>query len=158
MNLVSAVLWGFVGTVVLTGTLSGSQAFGLTRMNLPFMLGTMFTPGRDRAKIIGVFIHFLNGWIFAFVYCAAFESWNLATWWAGSGIGGIHALFILLVGMPVLPSIHPRMANEEHGPTPTRQLEPPGFMALNYGRRTPISVLVAHLIYGGIIGAFYHLT
>ena len=158
MNMGSLILWGFVGTVVLTSLLSGSQAFGFTRMNIPFMLGTMFSPGRDRAKIIGFFLHFLNGWIFASVYCAAFESWHLATWWAGSGIGGVHALFVLLVAMPVLPSIHPRMANEEHGPTPTRQLEPPGFMALNYGRRTPISVFVAHLIYGAIIGAFYHLS
>jgi hypothetical protein len=30
-------------------------------------------------------------------------------------------------------------------------------MALNYGRRTPISVIVAHLVYGAILGAFYRL-
>lgn len=155
MNIGSMVLWGFTGTIILTSLLAGSQAIGLTRINLPFMLGTMFTPGRDRAKIIGFLIHFINGWIFSLVYCAALESWKLATWWAGSAIGAVHASFVLLVAMSVLPSIHPRMANEEHGPTPTKQLEPPGFLALNYGRRTPISVIVAHLIYGGIIGAFY---
>jgi hypothetical protein len=158
MNLASMLLWGFVATVVLTGLLSGSQAFGYTRMNLPFMLGTMFTSSRDRAKIIGFLLHFVNGWIFAFVYCAAFESWRLATWWAGSAIGAVHATFVLLVAMPILPSIHPRMASEEHGPTPAQQLEPAGFMAMNYGRRTPISVLLAHLIYGAIIGAFYRLS
>ena len=53
--------------------------------------------------------------------------------------------------------MHPRMASEQHGPTPTRQLEPPGFLALNYGRRTPISLLLAHLVYGAILGAFYRL-
>jgi hypothetical protein len=37
---------------------------------------------------------------------------------------------------------------------PTRQLAPPGFLARNYGRRTPISVVLAHLVYGGILGAF----
>ena len=158
MNLASMALWGFVATVVLTSLLSGSQALGFTRMNLPFMLGTMFTPARDRAKVIGFLMHFLNGWIFAWLYCAAFQSWGLATWWAGSGIGAVHASFVLLAGMPVLPSIHPRMASEEHGPSPARQLEPPGFLALNYGRRTPISVLAAHLIYGAIIGAFYSLS
>lgn len=158
MNAASTILWGFVGTVILTGILSGCQAFGFTRISLPFMLGTMFTPGRDRAKIFGFLVHFMNGWVFACVYCAAFESWRLATWWAGSAIGAVHASFVLLAGMSMLPSIHPRMANEEHGPTPTRQLEPPGFMALNYGRRTPISIMVAHLIYGGVIGAFYRLT
>jgi len=48
--------------------------------------------------------------------------------------------------MAVSPAMHPRMANEQQGPTPTEQLEPPGFMALNYGRRTPITVIVAHLL------------
>jgi uncharacterized membrane protein YagU involved in acid resistance len=158
MNTSSMLLWGFAATVILTGSLSGCQAFGLTRVNLPYLLGTIFTPSRDRAKTIGFFVHFLNGWIFASVYCASFESWRLATWWAGSAIGAVHAAFVLLAGMAVLPSIHPRMANEEHGPTPTKQLEPPGFLALNFGRRTPVSVLVAHLVYGGIIGAFYRLS
>jgi hypothetical protein len=49
------------------------------------------------------------------------------------------------------------MASEQDGPTPTRQLEPPGFMALNYGRRTPISVILSHLVYGCILGAFYRM-
>ena len=60
----------------------------------------------------------------------------------------VHASFVLAVGMPVLPGLHPRMANEEYGPTVVRQLEPPGFLGLNYGYRTPLSVLLAHLLYG----------
>jgi hypothetical protein len=28
---------------------------------------------------------------------------------------------------------------------------------LNYGKRTPISVVLAHLIYGGLLGTFYRL-
>jgi hypothetical protein len=49
------------------------------------------------------------------------------------------------------------MASEHDGPTPTKQLEPPGLLALNYGRRTPLSVILAHLLYGSILGAFYRL-
>jgi hypothetical protein len=64
---------------------------------------------------------------------------------------------VLVVAMPALLAMHPRMANEQQGPTPTRQLEPPGFLALNYGRRTPLSLILAHLVYGGILGAFYRL-
>jgi len=60
--------------------------------------------------------------------------------------------------MSLLPSFHPRMASEQKGPTVTRQLEPPGFLALNYGYQTPVSVLLAHLIYGGILGAFYSVA
>jgi hypothetical protein len=155
MNRGGAALWGFVGTLVLTGLMAASQGLGLTRMSLPFMLGTMFTPDRDRAKLVGFGVHLLNGWLFALLYAAAFESWRRATWWLGTAIGLVHALFVLLVGLPLLPALHPRMASEQQGPTPTRQLEPPGFLALNYGRRTPLSLVLAHLLYGGILGGCY---
>jgi uncharacterized membrane protein YagU involved in acid resistance len=157
MNKGGISLWGFVGTVILTALLAGSQALGLTRMNIPFMLGTMVTPDRDRAKMIGFGIHLINGWLFAMIYAAAFQSWRRATWWLGALIGLVHALFVLTVALPILPGMHPRMASEQRGPTPTQQLEPPGFLALNYGRRTPLSVVLAHLLYGGILGAFYRL-
>ena len=157
MNRGGIGLWGFVGAIVLTGVLAGSQALGLTRMNIPFMLGTMATPDRDRAKVVGFGMHLVNGWLFAALYAAAFRSWRRASWWLGALIGLVHALFVLVVAMPLLPGLHPRMASEQRGPTPTRQLEPPGFLALNYGRRTPTSVVAAHLLYGAILGAFYRL-
>lgn len=157
LNLASSGLWGFVGTVVLTGLMASTQGLGLTRMSLPFMLGTMFTPDRDRAKLIGFVVHLLNGWWLALVYAATFQRWRRATWWLGAGIGLVHGLFVLVTVMPLLPGLHPRMASEQRGPTPTRQLEPPGFLGLNYGRRTPLSVLLAHLVYGAILGAFYEL-
>src|SRR5262249_17755531 len=90
MNRSSTILWGFVATVFLTGIMAGSQGLGLTRMNIPFMLGTMFPPNRDRAKLIGFVAHLLNGWAFATAYAAAFESWRRATWWLGAAIGLVH--------------------------------------------------------------------
>ncbi len=44
------------------------------------MLGTMVTSNRDRAKVLGFLMHLLNGWLFASLYAAAFESWRKATW------------------------------------------------------------------------------
>jgi len=158
VNWGSAILWGFVATVVMTTLMAATQWRGLTRMNLPFMIGTMFTPDRDRAKVIGFVVHLLNGWVFAFVYAAVFESWGRATWWLGAALGLLHAAFVLFVGVRLVPGIHPRMADELRGPTPTRELEPPGFLALHYGRRTPVSVVVAHLLYGAILGAFYRVA
>ena len=70
----------------------------------------------------------------------------------------VHGLFVLTVGMLIMPGMHPRMVSEYFGPTPNRQLQPPGFLALNYGRRTPIVALVSHLVYGAILGAFYRLA
>ena len=158
MNLGSILLWGFVATIVLTTIMQGGQSLGLTRMSLPFIVGTMFTANRDRAGMIGFLVHVLNGWVFALLYALAFESWHRATWWLGTGIGLVHGLAVLVTLMPVLPGFHPRMASEQSGPEPTRMLEPPGFLALHYGRRTPLLVLLAHVIYGAIIGGFYHLV
>jgi hypothetical protein len=157
MNWSSWLLWGFVSTVVLTSIMAGSQGLGMTRMNIPYLLGTIFTPNRDRAKIFGVLFHFVNGWLFSLIYIAAFHAWGMATWWLGALTGLVHALFVLAVGMSFLPGIHPRMASEQYGPTVVRQLEPPGFFALHYGIRTPISVVVAHLAFGSILGGFYVL-
>jgi hypothetical protein len=150
-------LWGFVATVVLTTVLAGSQGLGLTRMNIPYLLGTLATPDRDRAKLLGIGIHFVNGWLFSLVYVAAFHAWGEATWWLGAVTGLVHASFVLTAGLPVLPALHPRMAGEQRGPTVVRQLEPPGFLGLHYGYQTPVSVLAAHALFGAILGGFYSL-
>lgn len=75
MNWGSWLLWGFVSTVVLECILAGSQGLGITRMNVPYLLGTIFTPNRDRAKLIGILFHFLNGWVFSLIYVAVFNPW-----------------------------------------------------------------------------------
>ena len=59
--------------------------------------------------------------------------------------------------LPSLPGVHPRMASDSTGPRPTRMLEPPGFLALNYGYRTPMAVLIAHIAYGMVLGTFYQV-
>ena len=144
-----------MATLALTSVMAGSQGLRRTRINLPYILGAIFTPNRERAKLIGFLVHLVNGWIFSLGYVAIFHFWGWATWWAGAALGLAQAIFVLTVGVSLLPSLHPRMASEQQGPTVTRQLEPPGFLALNYGYQTPVSVLLAHLIYGAILGAFY---
>ena len=154
----SWALWGFVATLVFSTLSSGSQGLGITRMNIPYMLGTICTGDRDRAKLYGFGLHVVNGLVFSLLYVAAFQSLHRATWWLGAIIGFVHAAFVLTVGMHALPGLHPRMASELHGPSVAPELEPPGFLALHYGTRTPISVLVAHLVFGAILGGFYHLA
>jgi uncharacterized membrane protein YagU involved in acid resistance len=155
MNWGGWLVWGFAATIVLTICLSASQGLKLTRINIALLLGTMATPNRDKAKWIGIFIHILNGMVFSLVYVGAFHVWGKASWLRGALIGFIHAAFVLAVVLPHLPGIHPRMASENAGPTVTRQLEPPGFWALNYGFQTPVSVVLAHILFGMILGGFY---
>ena len=158
MNLPSILLWAFAATIVLTTTLSAGQGLGFTRMSMPFLLGTIITPARDRAMVVGFGLHFAMGLIFALIYALIFEARGHAGVWLGAAIGIIHALFVLTVGMALLPGLHPHMVSEYYGPAPNRLLQPPGFMALNYGRRTPMVTLFAHLLYGAIIGGFYQVV
>jgi hypothetical protein len=155
VNVADILLWGFVATVVLTTLESAGQGLGLSRMSIPFLLGTMLTPNRDRAQLAGFAAHIMNGWLFSILYALIFESLGHATWWLGGVLGLGHGLATLVLIMPLLPALHPRMAGESGGPEPTPMLEPPGFLALNYGRRTPLLVLFAHAVYGVILGAFY---
>lgn len=157
MNWSSWLLWGFVANIVLTTVSGGSQGLGLTRMNTPYMLGTIFTSDRDRAKLYGFFAHLGFGWAFSLIYALIFQSVGAAGWWRGLIIGIIHGFFVLVVITALLPGLHPRMASEKHGPEAHNMLEPPGFLALHYGRRTPLAVLLSYAIFGAILGAFYHL-
>lgn len=155
MNVINIILWGFAATIVLTTIMSASRPLGLTRMDIPFLLGTMFTENRNRAPFYGLISHIVIGWIFALIYASAFETSGLSNWWFGLLIGLVHGSFVLSAGLQVISTFHPRMAHPYQGPTPTKQLQPPGFFALNYGRGTPLVTLVAHLIYGVMLGIFY---
>lgn len=156
MNLDNLILWGFAATLILTILMAASRPLGLTRMDLPFLLGTMFTSNRNAAPLVGFFAHLLMGWLFALIYGAAFESSGLDTWWFGMAIGLVHGAFVLSAGLTILTYFHPRMASPTQGPTPTRQLQPPGLFALNYGKGTPFVTLIGHLVYGAVLGMFYN--
>jgi hypothetical protein len=156
MNIPSLILWGFAATLILSTIMTSSKYLGLTRMDLPFLLGTMFSANRNKAPWIGFTIHLVMGWFFAFIYGAAFELSGLANWWFGMAIGFVHAAFVLTTGLQIVNYLHPRMARPYQGPTPTRQLQPPGFLILNYGKGTPIVTFIAHLVYGGVLGWFYN--
>lgn len=155
MNIASVLLWGFAATIVLTIIMAVSKPMGFTRMDIPFLLGTMITENRNKAPFYGLVSHIIIGWIFAFIYAAAFETSGIKSWWSGMLIGLVHASFVLSAGLQVVSAFHPRMAHPYQGPTPTKQLQPPGFFALNYGRGTPAITIAAHLIYGSMLGMFY---
>lgn len=146
--------FGFPATLALTSIMVGAQLLGLSRMGIPLMLGTMFVEDPDRARVVGFLVHVVNGQIFALPYAAAFAALGWSSWWLGGLFGAFHGLVALLVVVPLLPGIHPRMASERQGVSLEAILEPPGFLGLNYGRETPLVALLAHLVYGTILGAF----
>jgi hypothetical protein len=154
-----ALAGGFAGTLVLTTVLRAASELRLTRIDLPFLLGTAFTEDRLRAKGLGYALHFLAGLVFALIYYAIFAAIDESGWLLGAVFGFVHALFAAtaLVNL-LLPLVHPRMGSPLTGANATVLLEPPGFLMLNYGAQTPIVTIVAHVAYGAIVGGFTQLA
>jgi hypothetical protein len=148
-----ALVGGVLGTIVLTTVLRAAGELGLTRMDLPFLLGTAFTEDRVRAKLIGYALHFVFGLLFALGYWAVFATLNEADILTGILLGLIHALFAgtALVNV-ILPAVHPRMGTGFDAAGSSPLLEPPGFMLANYGRQTMLAMIAAHAAYGAIVG------
>jgi hypothetical protein len=148
-----------VGTLVLTTGLRAASELRLTRMDIPFLLGTAFSSNRMRAKAIGYLLHFVAGQMFAFVYYGIFVAIDESGVLLGALFGLLHALFAgtALVNI-LLPVVHPRMGSTHTAADSSPLLEPPGFLMLNYGRSTPVANLVVHILYGAIVGGFVSLA
>ena len=110
VSLPGALAGGFIGTLVLTTGLRAATELRLTRIDLPFLLGTVFTADRTRARALGYGLHFLFGLLFAGAYYLVFVALDQASWWLGSLLGVAHALFAATALVSVLlPLVHPRM-------------------------------------------------
>jgi hypothetical protein len=146
-------VFGLLATAALTVVLMSAQLSGLTRMDLPLMLGTLFATDPDRARVYGFFIHLLNGQVFALFYAATFALLGRASVALGAELGLLHAAVALTILVPLLPGVHPRMASSRAGPSPAGpRLEAPGLLGRNYGRETVIVTVMAHVAYGAMLG------
>lgn len=155
MNVWAALAGGLLGTLLLTTVLRIASEVHLTRMDLPFLLGTVFTADRARAKAFGYLTHAAMGLLFALGYYGLFLVLGHHDWWIGTLLGLAHGLFsgIVLVGT-LLPAIHPRMGSTLTDAGSVALLEPPGFLLRNYGPQTPAVSLLAHAAFGTIVAAF----
>ena len=145
-------LFGLLATSILTAVMIAAQLAGWTRLDLPFVLGTIVTADPDRARVAGFFIHLVIGSGFALGYAAGYALLDTATWWLGALFGRVHVGVALTILVPLLPGVHPRMASDRAGPASTAVLEPPGLFGLNYGGQTPAVAVVAHLAFGTALG------
>ena len=159
MSIWGALAGGFVGTLVFTTAMRFASELGLSRMDLPFLLGTALTPDRRRAKTLGYLAHFGFGFLFALGYYALFRAIDRDGWLLGALFGLLHGLFAgtALVNV-LLPTVHPRMGSTFTAADTTPMLESPGFLLRNYGRATPVVTVLTHIAYGAIVGGFTALA
>jgi len=149
-----ALAGGAIGSVVLASGVRLAAELGWTRIDLPLVLGTIFTERRRAAVLAGYLAHFVNGLLFSLLYAAVFAAVGHAGWLFGLALGAVQAAGVGLAVDVVLPAIHPRMGTPWSDAAETPLLEPPGFLLANYGRSTVIVTSLLHLAFGTIVGGF----
>jgi hypothetical protein len=141
------------GTLVLSSVLRLGSELRLTRMDLPFLVGTVVTGDRERAKVLGWALHAAAGLGFGLVYAGIFAATGLSGWAFGAALGLLHGLVAGTAVMEtLLPFAHRRVGSAATAAGESPLLEPPGFLMLNYGRVTPVVNVVAHVAYGALVG------
>ena len=68
-------VFGLLATTGLTALMIAAQLGGLSRLDLPLILGTVVTPDPDRARVAGFFIHLVVGQASLWVMPSASCSW-----------------------------------------------------------------------------------
>ena len=86
MTVLGSIAGGSAGTLAMTTLLRVASEVGLTRMDIPFLLGTAVSVDRTRAKVVGYALHFAAGLVFSIVYYALFVAIDRSGWWLGSAL------------------------------------------------------------------------
>lgn len=147
---------GGVATVVMTLLMQIGAAMGMTRMNMPLMLGSMLVRERERARKLGWMMHFANGLAFGLVYALVFWAVDpvsvASAWWIGLVVGAVHGV-VALAAMPMMSAMHPRVrpagAASAAGDVALPEF---GFGGRGFGAGTPAGIMVGHLVFGLVWG------
>lgn len=151
MNFWRAFLAGVVGGAIMTLLIAMARLLGMTTMDLELKLGSMISQEVNATSwVTGLVMHLIISGLIACIYAVGFEYVaHKASWLIGLGFAVIHTIIGgIFVGM--MGQIHPLM--------PSDALPAPGPFAINFGTMTTVGFIVAHLIYGAIVGAMYEVT
>lgn len=141
----SAIIAGLVATAVVTVLMYLGKALG-TGMDLPRLFGLMFAENSVVVYLLGFLVHFglgaLLGLLYGWIFLNVPSSWP----WGGI-IGAVHGMIAGIV-MSAMPTIHPRMGEDD--PIP-----PPGLFGSNYGRMVPVGFVLLHIVFGLVVAWMY---
>lgn len=119
---------------------------GWSQMNLEMILGSMFTRNVSSSSWwTGFVLHLLVSGLIAYAYAFIFKSARRS----GAGVGMNLSLFhwaISGVAFGILPALHPLIIE---------QYAAPGLFAIGMGFASSLVFLVAHVIYGAVVGALF---
>jgi len=135
-----ALLGGLVGWVALTLVMVMAPLMGVPPMSIPSMLGGMFGVN---SLVFGWIMHLMIGLVLGLVYAYRIAPhFSGAPWLRGLLYSLLPWLVLMVVIAPVLPVLNPMLAKM-----------PPGFFFANIGFMAIMGTLIAHLVYGVVLGA-----
>ncbi|MBI4318764.1 MAG: hypothetical protein HY675_09760 [Chloroflexi bacterium] len=152
VDAIRAALAGVVGTVAFTVLAYLGPVMGIPKMDIATMLGTMFVADPAAAFVPGMIMHFMIGVVLALGYVYLFERWLPGEGWLkGAVYSLVPWLMAMVVVMPMMALVHPMVRS---GMMPA-----PGFFLAGMGTiMAPLGSLIAHIVYGVVVGAVYGRT
>jgi hypothetical protein len=146
MDILSAVVAGFVATIVFTMILVMAPKMGMPKMDIVSLLGSMFSAKSN--PVLGWTMHLMMGVVFALVYAFIWSlGFGAATWGIGLIFGAIHWLIVgMVIGM--IPMVHVGIKRGA--------IHAPGlWMTKNGGIMAFMGGLVGHMIFGAVVALTY---
>lgn len=149
ISVIGIIVAGLIAAIVFSGFTAFARWMGMTTMSIEKTLGTMFGDGAV-ATGIGTVLHLTAGVGFALVYAVIFQSLGIVSgWFAGGVIGLVHGLVVGALVMPMVGAVHPAVH--------AGKMTAPGFFAVNRGQMTPVGLIVAHIVFGTVLGGVYFM-
>lgn len=149
----NAIVAGIVGALVMLVVMYGGRAMGMTSMDLLKTLGTMVNPkaADTVAYGIGMMMHLMMGAAFGLVHAGILHAFGPSSSGGATGLG----LLIGLVHGVVVTAAMPTMLTMAHPLVKSGSMTAPGSLLRGFGNRTPMGVIMAHVVFGLVTGAVY---
>ena len=143
-----AILAGLVAAFVMWVVMFLGRMVGITRIDLLDLLGSLVSrPHTSTSHTLGFIIHEIDGALLAIAgaYGALLVGWQFD--WASGLLWGVLLWALSLLVMTSVGGVHPAMRRGQE--------EDPGAAAINMGPMTPWGALMAHAVYGLVLGGLY---
>ncbi len=143
-----AIVWGIVATAAFTLFSMMGKAMGMTRMDLADLMGSMFVqPHTGASRMIGLTVHHVNGALLGIGYAYFLALTALPAGWLTGLLWGVILTPLAMLLMSSIGAVHPAIR--------AGQQDDPGTAGTNFGKMTPMGMLLGHLVYGVVLGALY---
>lgn len=134
-EVLAPLVGGIVGTVAMSAFLLFPRLLGIGKIDVFLAVGSLITHKPDKAFQYGYLLHFASGIVFAYIYWGLIHLLNIpVVWWTFAMVGFIHGIIVMLLVSIVVMEHHPIARFHERGPM------------------TGLAQLLAHILYGVIVG------